>query len=216
MSTETKDYRIRRIQRWIGAKETGDLNSPETLDELENDLPGFSDYLTSQRANTLLSVPELVKREFPLVKHSTPNHGGRIDTIGVVFHHSCGSLSGSLDWISQSRSKVSYNMMIGEDGSQHQILPFDVRAWHAGKSVFQGRSGCNGFMTGIAFSGDTYRRRLTDAEIQSAVSVVKANAHKYGWKYETMTDHRTVSPGRKNDLNPTEWRRLQLALKSAF
>lgn len=212
----TNDERIKRIQRWIGAKETGHFDT-NTIEELEKDLPGLASYLKKKKSVELAPVPKIVSsRDFPVKQHTTPNHGGYIKPLGVVFHHSCGSLSGSLSWIAQAKSKVSYNMMIGTDGTQHAILPFTKRAWHAGKSYFKGRSGCNGFMVGIAFSGSTYDRRLTDAEIQSAVSLVKANRHKYGWTHDWMTDHRTVSPGRKDDLNPTEWRRLQLALKAAF
>jgi AmpD protein len=133
-----------------------------------------------------------------------------------VFHHYAGSFAGSLSWIKQGRSKVSYNVIAEEDGTRHNVVPVDRVAWHAGKSTFQGRSGCNSFMVGFAFSGSTYDRALTANELASAVEFVRTYGPRYGWTLDTMTDHRQVSPGRKNNLNPVEWERLKERLRDAF
>jgi len=217
----TDQQRRERIQRWIGAPQTGDLNDPETLEELERDIVGLADYIAAQATAEPLSPspsPFLpADRDFPTTNHYTPNKSGAIRARGVVFHHSCGaSLAGDISWIKQSRSRVSYHLIIDQDGSRHQFVPFNRRAWHAGKSAFKGRSGCNGFMLGVAFSGDTYDRALTDDEIASAVDLVAENRDIHGWTLDWMTDHRSVSPGRKNDLNPREWQRLRNALKAVF
>ena len=36
---------------------------------------------------------------------------------------------------------------------------------------------------------------------------------KYGWTVGQMVDHRQVAPGRKQDLYPVEWDRLQSAIR---
>ena len=201
-------YKRKLIQRWIGAPQSGDLNDPRTVDELLKDVNGLEAYLIEKEAAAADDVPDAPKT-FNEVEHSTPNKGGRIKPLGVVFHHSAGSFAGSLSWIKQRRSKVSYHVLIHPDGTRHNVVPLTRRAWHAGKSKFRGKSGCNGFMVGVAFSGDTNKRGLTDAEIASAAEFVILHADEFGWDVSWMTDHRTVSPGRKDDLHPVQWNRLR-------
>lgn len=157
-------------------------------------------------------LPPTITEPYPIIEHDSPNHGGKIDPQGVVFHHSGGNIEGSLSWIANPESEVSYHMMIAQDGTQHAILPFTTRAWHAGESQFKNRVGCNDFMVGIAFEKDTYTRSLTDDEIASAVQVVKAGIESFGWTFDWITDHRTVSTVGKPDLNPVEMDRLLAAI----
>lgn len=153
---------------------------------------------------------------FAEVKYQSPNQSGPIWPIGIVFHHSAGSFEGSLSWCLNPASRVSYHVLIEPDGTRHQMVNLNRRAWHAGRSTFEGRSGCNAFMVGVAFSGNTYERELTQEEILSTCEFIRQNRHTFGWKLETMTDHRTVSPGRKDDLNPREFERLREAIKPIF
>ena len=210
----TDEAKRKLIQRWIGAPQTGNLNDPKTVAELLKDVSGLEAYLIDK--NQKPAKPDSQIPLFTLKEHTTPNKGSVIEPKGVVFHHSAGSFAGSLDWVLRSESQVSYHVLIEENGTRHNIVPLTRRAWHAGKSSFQGRRSCNGFMIGFAFSGSTYQRSLTQAELDSAVDFVMTHKDEFGWTFEWMTDHRTVSPGRKDDLNPVEWARLQEALKKAF
>lgn len=207
--------RIKRLQRWLGVPVTGQVDE-KTIDALVGEVPGFDEYEARMENVEMADVPKVTEKEYPTVMQRTPNYGGSLVPEGIVFHHSAGSLASNIDWLGRTEAKASYHAIIAKDGARHKFLDLDVVAWHAGESVFKGRAGCNQFMLGIAFTEDTYTRRLTDEEIDSAVQLVKLLAPKYGWQHSDMTDHRTVSPGRKNDLNPVEWRRLQLALKEAF
>lgn len=123
---------------------------------------------------------------------------------GVVWHHSCGSWAGDKSWIQNPDSEVSYHAEISLKGEIVFYVPFKYRAWHAGKSIYRGLSGCNAFMIGIAFTGDTYERELNDRELESA----KKLFDRFDFSREWTTDHRTVSPGRKNDLSPKQFDRL--------
>jgi len=89
-------------------------------------------------------------------------------------------------------------------------------AWHAGASSFQGRSRCNDFLLGVAFAGDTYRAPLTADQIASALEWLTLRWQPYRWALGGMTDHRTIAPGRKQDLNPAEWNRLRTAIAMHF
>lgn len=155
-------------------------------------------------------------KEYPETLHSTKNMGGTMRPLGIVFHSSYGSAAGSLSWIKNPSSKVSYHTLIFPDGHRHNVVPYDRQAWHAGRSSFRGRSGCNGFMIGLAFEGDLYRRQLTEDEIESAVGLAVELARKYGFGLDWVTDHRTVSPGRKEDIPPAVLAMLRERIAAAL
>ena len=95
-------------------------------------------------------------------------------------------------------------------------MPDEHVAWHSGVSSFRGRTGCNAFMLGLSFAGDTYRAPLTEAQLASALEWLEPRWTRYGWTLDWMTDHRQVAPGRKDDLNPVEWERLRGILAAKF
>ena len=45
--------------------------------------------------------------------------------------------------------RVSSHLLIRRDGLVVQFVNFHERAWHAGRSSFEGRSACNDFSIGI-------------------------------------------------------------------
>lgn len=137
---------------------------------------------------------------------------------GVVLHHSYGSYKGGVAWILNDASNVSYHVLINTDGERTVFAKDTQRAWHAGSSSFNGRSGCNGFMLGLAFTGDTNDRELTQAEINSAVEYLLPRFERWGWPKDlsTITTHREVSPGRKNDVDVRAEAAIMKALREAL
>ena len=66
--------------------------------------------------------------------------------------------------------KVSTHLFIRRDGEIIQFVPFDKRAWHAGKSIFEGQENCNDFSIGIEMEGcDT--DNFTDIQYQQLAAV---------------------------------------------
>jgi AmpD protein len=140
----------------------------------------------------------------------------RHENLGVLFHHSVASFDATIARMLQPESKVSYHVLIGDDGSRCTFVRDDCIAWHAGASTFLGRTRCNDFLLGAAFAGNTYANPLTDAQLESALEWLEIRWAKHGWDPTRITDHRQVSPGRKNDLNPPEWERLRRAIAGRF
>ena len=85
----------------------------------------------------------------------------------------------------------------------------DERAWHAGVSSWLGRKDLNSWAIGAAFEGDTNERVLCEAEMASMAEYLVPLMRKYDLVLGDVTDHRTVSPGRKDDLAPTELARFK-------
>ena len=156
---------------------------------------------------------------YPEIFKPSPNvSSSRIKPEGVVLHHSSGSYGGSVSWILKDASNVSYHCIIYTDGSRTSFADDDRRCWHAGKSRFKGRGGCNGFLLGLAVSGNTKTRELTDDEVASAVEWLLPRFEKWGWPKDlsTITTHREISPGRKDDVDTRAEERIKAALKAAL
>jgi AmpD protein len=120
---------------------------------------------------------------------------------GIVLHHTAGSYEGSVNWCLNPNSQVSYHCIVDINGDRTILAKDNQRAWHAGKSIFRGRSDCNSFMLGIAVSGDTNTRELTQKEIESVACWCIDKMQLYGFGIEMITTHREISPGRKNDVD---------------
>ncbi|MDB6168444.1 MAG: nucleoside transporter [Verrucomicrobia bacterium] len=155
---------------------------------------------------------------FPAITRLSPNRDCAVpnERRGIVFHHTVISFEETIALMTDPARKVSYHCVIAADGTRATLVPDEQVAWHAGISSFRGRTGCNAFMLGLSFAGDTYAAPLTDAQIGSALEWIGPRWSRYGWTIEGMTDHRQVAPGRKDDLNPAEWDRLRQILQDTF
>jgi N-acetyl-anhydromuramyl-L-alanine amidase AmpD len=109
-------------------------------------------------------------------------------------------------------SRVSYHCIVAKDGRRTVLADPDERPWHAGVSSWRGRRDLNSWSVGAAFEGDTHDRELGEAEMASMADYLIPIMLQYGLTLADVTDHRTVSPGRKDDLNPTELARFKAYL----
>lgn len=141
---------------------------------------------------------------FPHSRVETKWQGGLILPQAIVLHHSGGSYLGGIDWIGNPahNAKVSYHVLIAMDGRRTQFVDWVRRAWHAGKSTWQGRPDLNSWSIGISFEGDTYMRALKQAEIDSCCEVVRYLMGEFRIPKDRILSHRIVSPGRKDDPSP--------------
>lgn len=84
----------------------------------------------------------------------TPNSSGPFsstklpDTL-VIHYTGGGTIESNTNWLCNPQAKASAHLLIGKDGGIQQLLPFNHRAWHAGRSKWLGRSGLNNYSIGI-------------------------------------------------------------------
>jgi AmpD protein len=140
-------------------------------------------------------------QQFKEVKKNSPNSSRTLKPDGIILHHSAGSYAGTVAWIMNPQSKVSYHCVVSETGERTVLVPDNVQAWHAGASSFNGRSSCNSFMLGVAVSGNTNTRELTDNEALSVAQWCVRKMKAYNFGVDQITTHRHVSPNRKNDVD---------------
>ena len=98
--------------------------------------------------------------------------------------------------------KVSAHVFIRRDGELIQFVPFNRRAWHAGRSCFEGREQCNDFSIGIELEGcDDIAYEA--AQYQRLAAAVSALLEAYpDLSAQRIVGHCDVAPGRKTDPGP--------------
>ncbi len=133
-----------------------------------------------------------------------------------MVHHTDGNFAGSVAWCSNPASKVSYHCIIARDGRRRVLAKPTQRTWHAGKSSYKGRSDVNSFSVGVAFEGNTYTDPLERAAIESFLEYVIPIMRQHGIDPKEVTDHRTIAPSRKVDVEPHELAGLKWEIEKAF
>jgi AmpD protein len=110
---------------------------------------------------------------------------------------------------------VSAHALIGRNGTLTQYVPFDRRAWHAGRSEYRGRTACNDFSVGIELEG-TDDLPYESAQYRTLAALVAALRRAYpSLATADIVGHSDIAPGRKTDPGPSFdwaelWRRLSL------
>ena len=105
--------------------------------------------------------------------------------------------------------EVSAHVLVRRDGQLVQFVPFERRAWHAGRSEFRGRERCNDFSVGIELEG-TDDGAYTDDQYAALAGTIAALRAAYPTLVEApIVGHSDIAPGRKTDPGPAfDWRRL--------
>jgi AmpD protein len=112
--------------------------------------------------------------------------------------------------------RVSAHLVIRRTGAVTQYVRFTERAWHAGKSSFDGREACNDFSVGIELEG-TDTLAYEDAQYRALAQAVAALCAAYpGLSPERVVGHSDIAPGRKTDPGPAfDWPRARRAIAAA-
>jgi AmpD protein len=111
---------------------------------------------------------------------------------------------------------VSTHVLIARDGTLTQYVPFNHRAWHAGRSEYCGRNACNDFSVGIELEGIDDLAYATEqyralAEIVGALRLAYPSLAR-----AEIVGHSDIAPGRKTDPGPAfDWAELERRLASA-
>ncbi|HPY40627.1 MAG TPA: 1,6-anhydro-N-acetylmuramyl-L-alanine amidase AmpD [Thiolinea sp.] len=108
-----------------------------------------------------------------------------------------------------SHLRVASHLLIRRDGEIVQYVPFHLRAFHAGVSIYQGRARCNDFSIGIELEGTDFIP-FTEVQYSQLARVVEALFKYYpNLSKEHITGHQQIAPERKTDPGPFfDWGRL--------
>ena len=95
--------------------------------------------------------------------------------------------------------KVSAHLLVSREGIITQFVPFHLRAWHAGRSIYKGRENCNDFSIGIELEG-TYQDSFEDIQYMQLAKLVRVLREAYPAMMDAdIIGHSDIAPGRKAD-----------------
>ncbi|APC97940.1 1,6-anhydro-N-acetylmuramyl-L-alanine amidase AmpD [Francisella frigiditurris] len=102
---------------------------------------------------------------------------------------------------------VSAHFYIKRNGKIIQFVSVNDRAWHAGKSVFNGREGCNDFSVGIELQGSD-NEDYKDRQYESLNRLLGDLRQSYP-SLINIAGHENIAPERKTDPGKFfEWHRV--------
>jgi N-acetylmuramoyl-L-alanine amidase len=80
----------------------------------------------------------------------SPNASSGISQLYLIIHYTAGpTTAGAVSWFLNPAAKASAHLVIGRDGAIIQMVPFNGRAWHAGKSQWGELESMNKYSIGI-------------------------------------------------------------------
>ncbi len=145
----------------------------------------------------------------------SPNFGPRKDGkkpyILMLHYTDTRNTQQAIDILQNPAREVSAHYVVGDDGAVIRMVAEDMRAWHAGKSFWEGETDVNSVSIGIEIQnpGHTYGYEAFPLKQMEAVrdlchDIIKRN----NIRPHHVLAHSDVAPGRKIDpgtLFPWEW-----------
>lgn len=156
--------------------------------------------------------------------------GGPMTPTLIVLHDTAGRLDkgSSVSWFCSKECNTSAHIVVERDGSITQMVPFNKKAFHAGRSSWKGREFCNAFSIGIeivnpgeldahgkAWFGQTFPDSVrkttkehgtanwigyTPEQVSAVTEICRALVDQY--EIHDITTHWFISPKRKVDPGP--------------
>ena len=81
----------------------------------------------------------------------------------IILHYTAGmDAISSAKFLVKPDVKASAHVVIGRDGQVIQMVPFNIEAWHAGKSSYGGRNELNHYSIGIELDNAGELQRVGD------------------------------------------------------
>ena len=112
--------------------------------------------------------------------------------------------------------KVSAHLLILRTGEIIQLVSFNDRAWHAGRSSYLGVPECNDYSIGIELEG-TDDQPFTEAQYIAVNMAMIAIQQAYPQTRQHVAGHSDIAPGRKTDPGPyLDWQRIRQTLADSY
>lgn len=113
--------------------------------------------------------------------------------------------------------RVSAHCLIRRDGEIIQYVPFNQRAWHAGRSHYAGRRRCNDFSIGIELEGTDTAPYTKEQYVRLAEVAAELIRTYPKLTRRRIVGHQHIAPVRKTDPGPAfDWAYFQQCLTTGI
>ncbi len=146
----------------------------------------------------------------------SPNFNERADgkkpSILILHYTDTQTTFDALKILQSAERKVSSHYLVGDDGQVLRLVPEEMRAWHAGKSWWEGAEDINSLSIGIEIQNPGHSFGYVpfpDVQMNAVVELTREIVKRHKILPYHVLGHSDVAPGRKQDpgyLFP--WKRL--------
>ena len=153
--------------------------------------------------------------------HPSENFGQRKDGASpklIVLHYTAMSgTEAALAHLCDPICQVSAHYLISQFGFTWHLVEDHQRAWHAGESTFEGRSGCNDYAIGIELEGMD-NLSYTELQYQKLAEVTQMLINCYpSITINRIVGHSDIAPSRKTDPGEAfDWHYFRGLLEKEF
>jgi N-acetylmuramoyl-L-alanine amidase len=142
----------------------------------------------------------------PAILHASPNFGPRRGSVrpSILLLHYTGvaTAAQAIDWLTCEESQVSCHYAIDETGAITQMVPEEMRAWHAGEAIWAGEPDVNSASIGIEIHNPGHDFGYPDfpeAQLSAVEALAKDIITRHGIPAARVLAHSDVAPARKQD-----------------
>jgi N-acetylmuramoyl-L-alanine amidase len=129
-----------------------------------------------------------------ITQRKSPNIGGAMQPDTIVIHYTAGrDAESACDSLCNPANRASAHVVIARNGAITQLVPFNIVAWHAGKSSYGGRTGFNGFSIGI--------------ELDNAGVLTKSGNSYVAWFGRAYGEQDVIQAVHRNETTLKYWHR---------
>ncbi len=148
------------------------------------------------------------------IRSPSPNFNERRHPLDMLVLHYTGMKDGpsALARMRDPQTEVSAHYMVEEDGAVHELVAEEARAWHAGRSQWQGDDDLNSRSIGIEIVNGGHDFGLPafpGQQIEAVIALCNEIIARRQIPQTRIVGHSDIAPDRKDD--PGErfpWRRL--------
>ncbi|VAW00578.1 FIG001385: N-acetylmuramoyl-L-alanine amidase [hydrothermal vent metagenome] len=146
----------------------------------------------------------MIRTKLPHTWCPSANFGERKAPVDLLLMHYTGMKSGAaaVNWLCNEESGVSCHYLVDVDGAITQMVCESKRAWHAGKSCWQGVKDINSCSVGIEVQNAGPSENFPDfpdVQMAAVIELSKDIITRHAIELERVLGHSDVAPGRKID-----------------
>ncbi len=159
-----------------------------------------------------MSLPAIRERASP--NHDCRGAAPRVDML-VLHYTGMATAAGALDRLCDPTARVSAHYLVEEDGAIWQLVPEARRAFHAGRSCWEGQRDLNAVSLGIEIVNPGHEwgyRRFPANQMSALERLCDDLLARYSIPPHRIVGHSDIAPDRKSDPGELfDWPRLARA-----
>ncbi len=152
--------------------------------------------------------------ERPSPNHDARPAGARVDML-ILHYTGMASAEAALARLCDPASRVGAHYLVDEDGTICRLAPEERRAWHAGVSVWRGRTDVNAASIGVEIVNPGHEfgyRPFPEAQMAAVAELCRDIVARHPIPARHVLGHSDVAPARRADPGELfDWRRLAAA-----